>query len=1238
MARTIINWNDGFDACLKKTPGASGTTGTSQISHYGSDTTPIDIITSENQRFPGYDSYKVTIKPPQSGRPRSYASIDVPNIPADGKGLDKYYFNSIYLGDINNSKDWAHLSSGDKNATLGTAVAGFRYVLGGGTNGHNGPRGWLGLGPSGAPALGGGGTIITPGNYLQGSVVPEAPLWVRGRWIDSIVHVNWGARGTQYAGNAFTEVWFKFATDSWANATHGKASAATMYYNLSDFGGDANGASAYCWVGMYTGNGYFALGDPSMTCYHGPWVIGDSFTEVDLPTELSGVTPSPSLSVSPTSLSFAGTQGGANPAAKNVAVSITNPGTNKTIAAAGVPAGWTVTPSSLVAPGSFAVQPIIGTRTPGPYNNSFQVDPADPAMAPQNVNMALTVSAVTAPVTTATPTSLSFLGTVGNVDPAAQTVSVSVSPAPSSNNVTVTAPTGWQVAANPTTPSWQQAITVTQPATFAVKPVLLGRSAGTTSATLTVDSADSTAVDDTVALSLVVTPGTTTVNAIDVDDTTPFLDGTGLTVQQATFQGGQAVLALTTGATALVTHPANINMTAGAVEVGPINWAARNNSGTGEISQRLVVDWGSNNRAVLERRTIHSTASQTPTSDQWQLTLRLAGADVGPTVPTFNVSSILSGVVSWLKIALLSDGKTVSFQVADDTKAYVELATRAYPDASPTDSRLASATFALSQVTGTLALTNSSTGPFKGASVQPNPSTGGTPVLSNSALTWAAPGQSRSMPISDMGGTVSLMFLGTVAPSNRNVIPIGVARTDVTPERYLRIDATNAAVANQLQMRGTGAQTAATGLIVPRDTYVLIVCSWDFSDSKWSAHVVNMQTGAVQHARDFFTGSAQTTLTSGTFAASRLVVGAQIPGSGGFSTLFFLGRGSVFGAVAADVTDAAVEAAAGSAHISSRALMKTLLTTSGHGYEAKGSVSTAMTDFANTTPVNETLGERVTPSGTPVTDYVTVDVPYDPTIGTPVTPPNPTPEPPSPDSAPVVTGAQQTDATTGQATATVPTISATGWTPNTTPYGLWIGIPTEEGSVTYSQTGSWQATGVFNLTGLTLDTGYEVVGRYRDSSGVVSNFSAPADFTIVSASTDISSVTGLDGIRIAGGKFRIYVTPNAVAENVTSYGIFVGTDDTTAKTKTIPDKQEAGVLQGTGTTVSDWDGTVKNVGDKLAFSDFTGYDDTVTYYVYVLPLGTPPNPPPPDPGITGPVDGGGAGTLFTLTLDGGASA
>jgi hypothetical protein len=72
-------------------------------------------------------------------------------------------------------------------------------------------------------------------------------------------------------------------------------------------------------------------------------------------------------------------------------------------------------------------------------------------------------------------------------------------------------------------------------------------------------------------------------------------------------------------------------------------------------------------------------------------------------------------------------------------------------------------------------------------------------------------------------------------------------------------------------------------------------------------------------------------------------------------------------------------------HIVTRGLL--LSRSGGHTYEAKGSVSTAMLDLGAGTTNNETLGERVTPSGTPVTDYTTVDVPYDPASTGTTTPP-----------------------------------------------------------------------------------------------------------------------------------------------------------------------------------------------------------------------------------------------------------
>jgi hypothetical protein len=81
-------------------------------------------------------------------------------------------------------------------------------------------------------------------------------------------------------------------------------------------------------------------------------------------------------------------------------------------------------------------------------------------------------------------------------------------------------------------------------------------------------------------------------------------------------------------------------------------------------------------------------------------------------------------------------------------------------------------------------------------------------------------------------------------------------------------------------MRGTGAIVQGSLLLPPAGTWILVACSWDAAGN-WSQHIGELSgsnAGRVQHAGNFFSGTPEGTLTTGTFPGARLVMGAQIPG------------------------------------------------------------------------------------------------------------------------------------------------------------------------------------------------------------------------------------------------------------------------------------------------------------------------------------------------------------------------
>src|SRR5207249_10148881 len=138
-------------------------------------------------------------------------------------------------------------------------------------------------------------------------------------------------------------------------------------------------------------------------------------------TVTSGST-SPTMSLSPSSLTFSGTQGGANPAAKTL--SITNTGGGTLSWTVSDNAAWlSLSPASGTAPSSATASVNTAGLAAGTYNATITVAATGATNTPQAVPVTLTVAAAS-PTIGLSPTSLSFTGTQGGTNPAAKTVSI----------------------------------------------------------------------------------------------------------------------------------------------------------------------------------------------------------------------------------------------------------------------------------------------------------------------------------------------------------------------------------------------------------------------------------------------------------------------------------------------------------------------------------------------------------------------------------------------------------------------------------------------------------------------------------------------------------------------------------------------------------------------------------------------------------------------------------------------
>ena len=186
-------------------------------------------------------------------------------------------------------------------------------------------------------------------------------------------------------------------------------------------------ASSLAMVGTVTS---FNIGTPAVTQYY--FITAYDFannesTESGLTTFTPAGSPPPVvppvIGASPTSLSFAATQGGANPATQTL--SISNTGGGSFSWSVGKNATWLAL-SSVSGTGNGAVTLTVttGSLTAGSYSDAMTVNA--PGASSATVPVTLTVATVPIPPAIgASPTNLSFVATQGGGNPAPQTVIIS---------------------------------------------------------------------------------------------------------------------------------------------------------------------------------------------------------------------------------------------------------------------------------------------------------------------------------------------------------------------------------------------------------------------------------------------------------------------------------------------------------------------------------------------------------------------------------------------------------------------------------------------------------------------------------------------------------------------------------------------------------------------------------------------------------------------------------------------
>lgn len=152
-------------------------------------------------------------------------------------------------------------------------------------------------------------------------------------------------------------------------------------------------------------------------------ITGGGITkQVPISMTVTANTASPVIGYTPTALSFSGTVGGGNPASKTITVSNTGGGTLSWTASDN--AAWLiVSPASGTNSGTITASVNLSGLAAGTYNAAVTLSTA--GAATKTVPVTLTVSATpVAPAIGFSPTSLSFTGTAGGVNPVAQTIAI----------------------------------------------------------------------------------------------------------------------------------------------------------------------------------------------------------------------------------------------------------------------------------------------------------------------------------------------------------------------------------------------------------------------------------------------------------------------------------------------------------------------------------------------------------------------------------------------------------------------------------------------------------------------------------------------------------------------------------------------------------------------------------------------------------------------------------------------